>query len=134
VYGKTLDMNYTHILFDHPEYDLDTVFLLDKVQMHQEIGEADAKRLRSLNLIGGRRPNLFVSAKYDEAGKSPIGDIGDKANVTNRVTKNVTNHTAKTVTEISDIQNQIIEIIRDIPNINARLSEEKPLCARSTVN
>jgi hypothetical protein len=110
VYGKTLDMNYTHILYDHPEYDLNTVFLLDKVQKHQEIDQTDVKYLRSLNLIDGRRPNLFISAKYDDAGKELIGD---NANVTDHVTNHVTNH----VIEISDTQRQIIESIRENPGV-----------------
>lgn len=32
VYGKTIDEQYTYILFDHPELDLETVYLLDQVQ------------------------------------------------------------------------------------------------------
>jgi len=110
---ETLDMNYTHILFDHPEYDLNTVFLLDKVQKHQEIGEVDAKYLRSRNLIDGRKPNLFVSAKYDDAGKGSIGDVAS-------VTNNVTNR----VTEINDTQSRIIESIRENPSITlAKLAD-----------
>jgi ATP-dependent DNA helicase RecG len=31
VYGKVLDENYSRVLFDHPEFDLETVFLIDKV-------------------------------------------------------------------------------------------------------
>ncbi|GHU66150.1 hypothetical protein AGMMS49983_15210 [Clostridia bacterium] len=109
VYGTTMDMNYTHILYDHPEYDLNTVFLLDKVQKHREIGDADAKYLRSLNLIDGKKPNLFISAKYDDAQK---GSIGDAANVTN----SVTNHVTETITEINATQRQMIELIQETPN------------------
>lgn len=32
VYGKTLDEKYTYILYNHPEFDLETVYLLDQVQ------------------------------------------------------------------------------------------------------
>ncbi|GHU51305.1 hypothetical protein FACS1894127_7550 [Clostridia bacterium] len=113
VYGTTMDMNYTHILYDHLEYDLNTVFLLDKVQKHREIGDADAKYLRSLNLIDGKRPNIFVSAKYDDEQKSSIGDV---ANVTNSVTKNITNHVTETNTEINATQRQMIELIQETPS------------------
>jgi ATP-dependent DNA helicase RecG len=32
VYGKVLDENYSRVLFNHPEFDLETVYLIDKVQ------------------------------------------------------------------------------------------------------
>lgn len=44
VYGKTLDDNYMHILYDHPELNLQDVFLLDRVQKGVQIERKDADR------------------------------------------------------------------------------------------
>lgn len=72
VYGKMLNENYTHILYDHPEFDLETVFLLDRIQKGLSISKESIAYLRKLKLIEGRKPNLFLAAsvsssKEDEA-------------------------------------------------------------------
>lgn len=72
VYGKTLDMRYTHILFDKPDLPLEVVYLIDKVQKGQsrELSDENVKMLRKSNLVEGRRTNLYLSAvaaeKIDE--------------------------------------------------------------------
>jgi len=66
VYGKVLDINYTRLLHDNQNLDLDTVFLLDKVQKGVAISKEDTARLRKLNLVEGKYPKLFVSAKIAE--------------------------------------------------------------------
>ena len=62
VYGKTLDENYMHILYDHQELDLQTVFLLDRVQKGLSIEKKDVNRLRTLKLVEGRITSLYLSA------------------------------------------------------------------------
>lgn len=62
VYGKTLDDKYMHILYDHPELDLQTVFLLDLVQKGKEISKEAASYLRKQKLVEGRISNLYISA------------------------------------------------------------------------
>lgn len=62
VYGKSLNDNYMHILYDHQELDLQTVFLLDRVQKGLPIDKADADRLRSFKLVEGRLSSLYLSA------------------------------------------------------------------------
>lgn len=62
VYGKVLDENYTNLLFEHPEFDLQTVFLIDQVQKRHSITNEQAKYLRKLNVIEGRMPNIYISA------------------------------------------------------------------------
>jgi ATP-dependent DNA helicase RecG len=66
VYGKVLDENYSRVLFDHPEYDLETVFLIDKVQKRLPLERNEIKRLRSLGVIEGKAPYVYVSAKVAE--------------------------------------------------------------------
>ena len=67
VYGKTLDDKYMHILYDHPEFDLQTVFLLDRVQKGKPISKEATDYLRKLKLVEGRINNLYLSA---DAAKS----------------------------------------------------------------
>ena len=51
-----------HILYDHQDLDLQTVFLLDRVQKGLPIDKADADRLRSFKLVEGRLSSLYLSA------------------------------------------------------------------------
>ncbi|MDR1481721.1 MAG: hypothetical protein LBI74_03755, partial [Synergistaceae bacterium] len=67
VYGKTLDENYTRLLFEHQEYDLETVFLIDRVQKKLPLNKEQTKYLRSLSVIEGKLPNVFVSATIAES-------------------------------------------------------------------
>lgn len=62
VYGKTLNDNYMHILYDHQDLDLQTVFLLDRVQKGLTIEKEDVNRLRALKLVEGRITSLYLSA------------------------------------------------------------------------
>ncbi|MEG1720825.1 MAG: putative DNA binding domain-containing protein, partial [Pseudoflavonifractor sp.] len=67
VYGKVLNENYTKILFEHPEMDLDTVYLLDRVQKGEHINRAEVNTLRKQGLVEGKMPNLYVSAAVAES-------------------------------------------------------------------
>ena len=62
VYGKSLNDNYMHILYDHQDLDLQTVFLLDRVQKGLPIERADAEKLRASKLVEGRLNSLYLSA------------------------------------------------------------------------
>ena len=70
--GEVLDENYTRLLLSQIELDLTDVIALDKVQKKRPLDEESFKVLKARNLIEGRRPNLFVSAKIAAA-------TGDKA-------------------------------------------------------
>jgi ATP-dependent DNA helicase RecG len=61
VYGKTLDHNYTRLLFDRNDLDLDTVFLLDRVQKKLPLEKEQYKVLRELGFIEGKAPNVYIS-------------------------------------------------------------------------
>lgn len=73
VYGKILDKNYTQLLHSNGELDIQTVFLLDKVQKGQIISKESFKKLKRQGLVEGRYPNLFVSFKV-------ANSVGQKAN------------------------------------------------------
>lgn len=51
VYGKILNDNYTKILFENPDMDLDTVYLLDRVQKGESISRLEAATLRKLGWL-----------------------------------------------------------------------------------
>lgn len=73
VYGKILDKNYTQLLYANADLNIQTVFLLDKVQKKEAISKEQFKILKKQGLVEGRYPNIFVSYK--------IADIVDqKAN------------------------------------------------------
>lgn len=61
--GQILDLNYTRLLSANPDLDLLDVITLDKVQKGLPITEFEARNLKAKNLVEGRRPNLYVSAK-----------------------------------------------------------------------
>ena len=63
LFGKIMDENYTHLLIDRSNLQLTDVIALDKVQKKKSLTDEEFKRLKNQNLIEGRRPNLFVSAK-----------------------------------------------------------------------
>lgn len=67
VYGKVINENYTKVLFENPEMDLETVYLLDRVQKGESISRDDANFLRKLGLVEGRMPNLMISAAIAES-------------------------------------------------------------------
>jgi len=65
VYGKLLNENYSRVLFlnrDNPDFDLNAVFLIDQVQKKLPISKEAVQHLRSLKVIEGKFPNIFISA------------------------------------------------------------------------
>ena len=67
VHGRVLNENYTKVLFENPEIDLETVYLLDKVQKGERISREEANTLRKLGLVEGKLPNLIISATIAES-------------------------------------------------------------------
>ncbi len=67
VYGKILDNNYTRVLFENPDFDLTTVYLIDRVQKHEPLSKEAVKYLRKLGVIEGKVPSIYVSAKVAES-------------------------------------------------------------------
>ena len=67
VYGKILDPNYTKLLNYDKALDIQTVFLLDKVQKQEPIQQEDYERLKAAGLLEGRYPHIYVSFRVAEA-------------------------------------------------------------------
>ena len=62
IYGKILNDRYMHILYERQDLDLQTVFLLDRIQKGLPVEKKDVDRLRSQKLVEGRLTNLYLSA------------------------------------------------------------------------
>lgn len=78
VYGKILDDNYMHILYDHQDLDLQTVFLLDRVQKGLPIEKEAVEKLRAAKLVEGRITSLFLSASASKSIDDSVGYIKNK--------------------------------------------------------
>jgi ATP-dependent DNA helicase RecG len=66
VYGKELDQNYTKLLFSRSDLDIDTIFLIDRVQKKLPLEKEQYKQLRQLGVIEGKVPNVYVSLSVAE--------------------------------------------------------------------
>ncbi len=71
VYGKILDTNYTRLLNTDRDLNIQTVFLLDKIQKKEAISPEDYRRLKKAGLAEGRYPNIYVSYRIAEAVGQP---------------------------------------------------------------
>ncbi len=67
IYGKILDKNYTQLLHANGDLNMQTVFMLDKVQKRETISKEVFKTLKREGLVEGRYPNIFVSYKVADA-------------------------------------------------------------------
>ncbi|MCM1127035.1 MAG: hypothetical protein NC429_11245, partial [Lachnospiraceae bacterium] len=54
--------SYMHILYDHQDLDLQTVFLLDRIQKGLPVEKEDVDRLWEQKLVEGRLTSLYLSA------------------------------------------------------------------------
>jgi len=63
IHGKILDENYTRLLIENMDLDLETVILLDKVQKRKKPNKDEFKILKSKRLVEGRYPNIFVCSQ-----------------------------------------------------------------------
>lgn len=77
--GKVLDENYTRLLINRTDLDLDTVMLLDRVQKREKLSNEEVKQLRAKKLIEGRQPNLHLSAQIAEITGDKTAYIKNRA-------------------------------------------------------
>jgi ATP-dependent DNA helicase RecG len=67
IYGHSIDENYSKLLIEKKDdLSLTEVILLDKIQKKQVITDDGAKLLKTKDLIEGRKPNYYISAKLAE--------------------------------------------------------------------
>lgn len=108
IYGHTIDENYSKLLIEKKDdLNLTEVILLDKVQKKQYITDEGAKLLKKKELIEGRKPNYYISAKLAEL-------TGQKASYTKNkgldkevykgfIIKHIANHGFATRDEINTL-------------------------------
>lgn len=62
VFGKIINENFTRMLMNDTALSLQGTILLDKVQKRYPISDQDAKELKALGLIEGRKPNYLLTS------------------------------------------------------------------------
>ncbi len=65
--GRVLDMNYAHKLAELPDLSLEDIMLLDRVQKRKPLTDEQARHLKHLRFIEGRKPNYHISAQVATA-------------------------------------------------------------------
>ena len=65
--GNVIDENYSLLLLEHTDIDLNTAVLLDRVQKGKPLNGNAIKMLRKEGLIEGRKPHLYVSKRIAKA-------------------------------------------------------------------
>ncbi|MES2678202.1 MAG: ATP-binding protein [Pseudomonadota bacterium] len=60
--GKVINDQFVKILLNHPDLTFDDILLLDKIQQHKPITDLQAKHLKKLKLIEGRK-RFYLSHK-----------------------------------------------------------------------
>lgn len=76
--GRIWDENYTKLLIQNSDLDLQTVILLDKVQKQKMLSKSETQQLRRMNLIEGRTPNVHIAASIAEVIGEKTGYIKNK--------------------------------------------------------
>ena len=66
LYGKIIDENYTRILFEKTDLNIEKVLLLDRVQKGYSITKEQSDFLKKDNLIEGRFPRIYISSNIAE--------------------------------------------------------------------
>ncbi len=79
IHGKIVDPAYSRTLIQKTDLSLQDIFALDRVQKKLPLDNAMVKHLRQANLIEGRKPNYYVSAKVAAATASKADYIRTRA-------------------------------------------------------
>ncbi|MEZ5526891.1 MAG: putative DNA binding domain-containing protein [Gammaproteobacteria bacterium] len=68
--GRVVDIAYARKLAEYPDLTLEDILLLDRVQKRKTLTDDQAKHLKALGLIEGRKPNFHISAQVaDHSGE-----------------------------------------------------------------
>lgn len=78
LYGKIIDENYSKILFEKTNLDIDKVILLDRVQKSYSITKEQSDYLKKDDLIEGRYPNIYISSDIAKITNKKVDYIENK--------------------------------------------------------
>lgn len=76
--GEILDEKYSALLMERSDLDLWTIILLDKIQKRMPISHDAHRRLKTLGVVEGRYPNLFISGRVAKLTGQEARHIKDK--------------------------------------------------------
>lgn len=76
--GRVLDISYARKLAELPNLSLEDIILLDRVQKRKALSTEQAKHLRQLGLIEGRKPNFHISARVAQKSDEKAQYIRNK--------------------------------------------------------
>lgn len=79
IIGKIIDEKYTRMLLQRSDLTLTEVIALDKVQKRRPLTEEESMPLKVKQLVEGRRPNLYVSARVAAATETKADYIRRRA-------------------------------------------------------
>ena len=77
--GRVVDMAYARKLAEYPNLTLEEIMLLDRVQKRKPLTDEQARHLKSLGLIEGRKTNFHISAQLAEHSGERAQYIRNKA-------------------------------------------------------
>lgn len=61
--GRVVDIAYARKLAEYPDLTLEDIILMDRVQKRKPLKDDQAKHLKALGVIEGRKPNYHISAR-----------------------------------------------------------------------
>jgi ATP-dependent DNA helicase RecG len=76
--GKIIDNDYSFILAQNANLDLDDIIVLDKIQKKNPITKQQASNLKAKGLVEGRYPAIHISAKVAQATGQTVGYMQDR--------------------------------------------------------
>lgn len=76
--GEILDEKYSTLLMERSDLDLWSIILLDKIQKRMPVSHDDHRRLKTLGVVDGRYPNLFISGHVAKLTGQEARHIKDK--------------------------------------------------------
>ena len=110
-------MDYTRLLFDNPNFDLNTVYLIDRVQKNELLNKEQTKYLRKLKVIEGKSPHIYISAKIAESIEDQTQYIKNKGFDDNYYKKLIVDYITKFgVASKQDIRKLLLNKLSDILN------------------
>lgn len=115
IYGQILDNKYTQLLHSEADLDLQTVFILDKVQKKELISKDDYQRLKKQGLVEGRYPHIYVSFKVADIVGTQTEYVKN-AGLSEETCNQLIIHALKTMKEAS--RTQIMNVVdAALPNV-----------------
>jgi len=76
--GKVIDNEYSIILAQNRNLNLDDIIVLDKIQKKRSITKQQASTLKAKGLVEGRYPAIHISAKVAQATGQTVGYMQDR--------------------------------------------------------